>query len=428
MPVNFPSNPSIGTPYTYEGILWKWNGYAWYIVGSEMDLIGLTAPGLFFTSNIDSNFTNSKTWGKYVGGDRVAAQGKTAVTVIEEALLETLTPTATVSSTTSVAFNQTAISNVINFSHTIPDGTATISGATLEYKKTTGSTWLFLSGSTSTSSTYGHNFTDSNFNTAGYQYRRSVKDSKNRTGTSSTLTITPASYVQPSISITQTGITLVSPETNTFRESGNVLTNISAGITRNSPNVQLTGWEFLFSRNGGAYQTTGFTAAISGVGGFTSTGITQHSPGNTATSVVYRVRVRDEYQDFLNSYIDGTPASTISFTPLIFFGPMANTPTTSNEIRGLGSRVFQDTSTFNLLTGTAFTKFVVAMPNSYTISSVIDQTAANFNITSSYTSGLQSGFTGVANYAGITLAYNVYVMSVGLAYQDQSHTHIITRV
>lgn len=426
MPINFPSNPSIGTPYTYQGILWKWNGYAWYIVGSEMDLIGLTAPGLFFTSDIDSNFTSSKSWGKYVGGDRVGSQGKTAVTVIEEALLETLTPVVSLSSSTTVEFNQTSISNVINFSHNIPDGTATTAGATLEYKKTTGSTWLFLTGSTLTNSTYGHNFTDSNFNTAGYQYRRTVKDSKNKTGTSSVLTITPSSYAQPSVSITQTGITLVSPETNTFRESGNVLTNISATITRNSPNVQLTGWEFLFSRNGGAYQTTGFTASISGAGGSTSTGITQHSPGNTATSVVYRLRVKDQYQDFLNSSIDSTPAATISFTPLIFFGATGTTPTTSNEIRGLSSRVFQDTSVFNLNTGLSFTKFVVGMPSTYTISSVFDLTA-NLFITSSYTSGLQSGFTGVANYSGTTLSYNIYVMSVAIPYTGTAHIHAITR-
>lgn len=426
MSVNFPINPTVGTPYHFNGIIWEYNGTAWEIVGSQVDIFGATGVGsLFFPDDINSNFSASKSWGKYMGGATVPSKGKTAVTVIEEALIETNFPTVTLTTSSTIGFNQTAIFNILNFSHTITDITATTAGATLEFKRTTGSTWTFLSGSTALSGTYGHTFTDSNFNTAGFQYRRTVTDTKNNSAQAS-VTITPTAYVAPSATITQTAVALVSPETTTRRERGNVLTNISATITRNSPNVQLTGWEFLYSPNGGAYQTTGFTAAVSGVGGSTTTGITQHSPGTGATSVAYRVRIRDQYQDSLSSYVDSASASTISFLQMIFYGATGSTPTSSDDIRGLSSRVFEDTSLFNLQSGLTFTKFVVAMPNTYTITSVFDETA-NFFITSSYTSGLQAGLTGVRNYAGITLPYNVYVMSIAIPYTGTQHIHNITR-
>jgi hypothetical protein len=32
MPFNFPSNPSLGTTYTFDNKTWVWNGYAWNAV------------------------------------------------------------------------------------------------------------------------------------------------------------------------------------------------------------------------------------------------------------------------------------------------------------------------------------------------------------------------------------------------------------
>jgi len=32
MPFNFPSSPSIGQVYTYDGKSWEWNGYGWNVV------------------------------------------------------------------------------------------------------------------------------------------------------------------------------------------------------------------------------------------------------------------------------------------------------------------------------------------------------------------------------------------------------------
>ena len=420
MSISFPTNPDIGTPYSFQGVIWEWNGYGWYIIGSEIDLIGASGAGIFFPADLTTAFGANRSFGKYGTGEIIPSQGKTAVTVIQEAMIAALAPTANLSSPTTVAFNQTGITNVINYSHTINALGASIAGATLEFKRSNGTTWATLTSSTAASGSYTHTLTDSNFNTNGFNYRYSIKDSNNSSAQAG-ITISPAAYVQPSASITQTAVVSSSPETATKRERGNVLTNISATVTRNTANVQLTGWEFIFSRNGGAYQTTGFTAAVSGVGASTTTGITQHSPGNTASSVVYKVRIRDQYQDYLASYADSTAAPTINFVPFIFYGPTGGVPSSSANVRSVPNRVFQDTSVFTLNTGTVYTKFVVAMPSPYTILSVFQ---GAFDQTAAYTDNLQ--VLNVEDYAGNTLSYNVYTASVGTPF-DPAENQTVTR-
>lgn len=420
MSINFPTNPDIGTPYSFQGVVWEWNGYGWYIIGSEIEFIGASGAGIFFPADLTTAFGANRSFGKYGTGEIIPSQGKTAVTVIQEAMVAALAPTANLSSPTSIAFNQTGITNVVNYSHTINAFGASIAGATLEFKRSTGTTWATLTSSTAASGSYTHTLTDTNFNTAGFNYRYSIKDSNNSSAQAG-ITISPAVYVQPSASITQTAVVSSSPETATKRERGNVFTNISATVTRNTANVQLTGWEFIFSRNGGAYQTTGFTAPVSGVGGSTATGITQHSPGNTASSVAYKVRIRDEYQDYLASYVDSSAATTINFVPFIFYGPTGGVPASSADVRSVTNRVFQDTSVFTLNTGTVYTKFVVAMPSPYTITSVVQ---GAFDQTAAYTDNLQ--VLNVQDYAGNTLSYNVYTASTGFPY-DPAENQTVTR-
>ena len=57
-------------------------------------------------------------------------------------------------------------------------------------------------------------------------------------------------------------------------------------------------------------------------------------------------------------------------------------------------------------------------------SSVVDIDASNANITTQYI--LNTGLTEIANYAGITSAYNVYTMTQGITYST-NHRHAVTR-
>jgi hypothetical protein len=116
-------------------------------------------------------------------------------------------------------------------------------------------------------------------------------------------------------------------------------------------------------------------------------------------------------------------AFTVTSRYYRFYGPSASLPTTSAEVRALPSSAFHTGSTtFTLETGTAETKFIVALPPGVTISSVVDVDALNAVITSEY---VLTGTISVTDAGGTSRIYNLYQMSVGAAYST-SHSHSIT--
>lgn len=106
-----------------------------------------------------------------------------------------------------------------------------------------------------------------------------------------------------------------------------------------------------------------------------------------------------------------------------FYGPSASSPANSAAVRALPSSAFRTGSTsFVLNTGISLTKFVVALPPSVTITSVIDTTALNANITSDY---VLTGTVNVLDAGGTARLYNIYEMNIGAPYAP-SHAHLIT--
>jgi collagen type VII alpha len=359
----------------------------------NLGYIGPTGSQFVFDSDLVAAFGAGKFFGKYQNGETIPALGKTAVEVIKDALIAALAPTVSLTSSTTIAFNQTAISNVLNFSHTINSLGAVVAGATLEWQRGAGG-YTFLSGSTAASGSYTHTMTDTAFNSTAFNYRYSVVDSVGATA-QATRTITPTAYSAPTRSITLAGINTSSPETSTTREKGNVASNIGATITRNSANVAITGWQWQYRENGGSYIDIGSFNTVAGNPASVATGTTAHSTANTVTSANYRLKVTDEYQDSLGTTLT-QDSSTISYLNYIF----------------------------NLNTGTVYKDFTVAMPAALSITQVIDLDALNANITSQYV--LSTGLTGVLDYAGITTNYDVYTMSQAVPY-GTDHRHQVTR-
>jgi hypothetical protein len=73
------------------------------------------------------------------------------------------------------------------------------------------------------------------------------------------------------------------------------------------------------------------------------------------------------------------------YIPEYIYGPSANAPTNSTEVRSLEFRVLTVVQIhLILLAGTTFAIFTVALPSTLSLSSVIDLDALNANITSSY--------------------------------------------
>ena len=101
----------------------------------NLGYIGPTGSQFVFDTDLVAAFGEGKFFGKYENGDTIPAIGKTAVEVIQDALVAALPPTVSLTSPTTIAFNQTAISNDLNFSHSINSLGASVAGATLEWRR-----------------------------------------------------------------------------------------------------------------------------------------------------------------------------------------------------------------------------------------------------------------------------------------------------
>ena len=384
------------------------------------NVISISGTEATFDDDLTVSLSDGKTFGRYPDGATIPASGKTAREVIELSIAEPIAPTVSLTSPTTVAFNQTGISNTLNFSHTINSVGASVSSASLEFRRGGVGSWTTLSTSTTTPDSFVHSFTDTNFNTSGMNYRYIVTDSLGASNTG-TKTITPASYSAPSISWNLVGNALSGVETNTKRERGNVDSQINGTVTRNSVNVDLISYTIQYRVNGGSWTDIGSASIGPGSDTIASTG---HNPtsDNTATQIQYRIQVVDEYQQYLSSQVTSS-TKTISFLFLIFYGPLSAAPTTSNEVRAIATQIFTDGSNpFNLNTGSTLKDFTVAMPNTLSISQVLDLDALSANITASY---VNNPFN-VNDAGGTAVAYNVYTMSNSVPYSS-NHRHEVTR-
>jgi len=369
-----------------------------------------------FTSDLNVYLANGKTFGKYLSGQTIPATGKTPKEVIELAILEAIAPAVSLTSPTSISFGQTAISNVLNFSYTINPPATTVASVSLEFRRNNSGAYTVLSTNTALI-TFTHTLTDTANNPAPFNYRYIVVDDQGGTATA-TLDITPSSYVAPSISLSVTGNSLYSPETNTKRERGNTASTISGTITRNSADIALSSYTVQFQINGGAFSDVPGLSGISISGASASIPATSHTPTAAGTtSVGYRVLVVDAYQTTTSS------TTTISFLYMIYYGPSASAPGNSNAVRSLGSRIFTDGSNpYNLITGNSQKIFTSAMPATSTITEVLDLDALNSNITANY---VLSTFN-VNDAAGSAVSYNVYTLTNAIPYTS-SHRHQTTR-
>ena len=384
---------------------------------------GTSADTFTFSNDLIVSLSSGKTFGKYLNGQTIPATGKTTAQVIEMAIVESIAPTINLSSSTTIAFNQTSISNILNFSYVINSLGATAASVVLEWRRNNSGSWTNLTSSTS-STTYTHSLTDTNYNTQPFNYRYTVIDSQGASA-SAIKDITPASYVAPSISLSVTGSSLTSPETNSQREIGNVSSSLSGSITRNSSYVSITSYTLQYSLNNSTWTDIGSSVSF-GPGSGSLTTITHNDTSLVASTVIYyRVKVIDDYQTYISNFITGGN-NTVSFNYLIFYGPSSATPLNSTDVRALSSRRFATSGSFILNTGSTQVRFTAAMPNSFSIASsggVIDQDALNADISGNYISGLQT--FSVNDYYGNSHTYKIYTMVNATPYSG-NHKHSIT--
>lgn len=399
--INKPSIPSKTSELTNDGQ----DGVHPFITQQDI-------PPQVFQGDVVVSLSNNKTVGKYVSGQTIPSTGLTFEEFANLIAREAINPTLTLTSPTVIQFNQTAISNVLNFSYVINSLGATASSAVLQWRRNNTGTWTTLTSST-TATTFTHTLTDTNFNTQPFNYQYIVTDSAGGTTTVS-LTLTPQAYVAPTIVFSAPASYLQPVENNTNRERGNTASILQGTITRNSNYVNVQSYKFQLSINGGAFADVSSSISITSSGG-TIPNYPDHTADSTAYSMVYKIIVTDDYTTTSATY-------TINLRYLIFFGDSSATPTISSSVRALPSRQFVNGSNpFILNTGSTNKIFTVAMPSTDGLSSVIDLDALNANITGNY---IETDFN-VQDYAGANVAYKVFTMTNAIPYSS-SHRHQVT--
>lgn len=112
-------------------------------------------------------------------------------------------------------------------------------------------------------------------------------------------------------------------------------------------------------------------------------------------------------------------------TPMLryFWGSNLNIPSTSSAVRTLSNNSFSNVSQITLSTGIQNTNFIVCIPNNRSITSVIDSSNLNADITLNYIL-INNNFQ-VEDVGGVNHAYKLYAMTTAIPYFPSAN-HIIT--
>lgn len=400
-----------------------------------------------FDSDITASFAPEKSFGKYLYGQRVPSLGKTAVEVIRDALLDSVNPIVGLTSSTSIAFNQTAISNVLVASHAIQTIGATGATGVLQWRRNNTGSWttlnsfLFNPSGTGFVGSFTHGLSDTAFNSHPFNYRYIVFDSRGASA-EATLNISPAQYRNPDGTLNQAATNTRGGviDSTTAREKGNRTTTLSGSCSRTNSLVPITHYIIERQENGVGNWFAVKNDPISGnPSTFTIPSLTD-TPNAALNSVRYRLRVSDAYIDSLvpsltayNNPNTGLP-SAITFHNLIWYGPTASPPSSSANFRNGADVLSGGLSAFNpgitarnpfrVLSGSQYTNVVVALPSPRTITNALDidnnRDLRDFFVTG----GSWAGVSSILDYANNPTAYNVYLFRFDVPYDPEARIDI----
>ena len=368
-----------------------------------------------FPGPLTVSLTGGKSFGRYTTGQTIPAYNLTVYEVLQLAIQESIPPGVTLSSSTTIAFNQTAINNILTYTYSINSLGATVSSTSLQWRRNNSGSWVVLA-TASNLFTFTHSVGDTAFNPQPFNYRYIVTDSQGATN-SAIKNITPAPYSAPTATLPVVGPSISSPETNLMREVGNYVSSLTGTITRVSPLVDLVSYDLQYRKNSGGTWTT-FTSSVCGSASAIIPSITHNEPTlSDSTSISYRVLVTDSYTQ------SSLETSTINFYKLIFYGPTSSVPGNSLQVRSLPNRIFASgpsaSNPFTFYTGLTATVFSVAVPSPSTIT-VFDLdtsvTLSDYNLSSVL----------VSDFYGTTSSYNVYTETTGVPYSNHIHRVTIT--
>ena len=210
------------------------------------------------------------------------------------------------------------------------------------------------------------------------------------------------------------------PETNIKREIGNNSSEIEFMVSLNQDRFPITAYYLYYSINN--EQMTLITGeTLNNVNLITKK--IQHnliSSSEIINKAEYRLIIKDSYSE---SEYSATNKIKIDFDYMIFYGTKNTHPQTSDDIRSLTGKTFNnETNVINFNTGTEHKIFVFAMPKNRQIISAIDKGAWSLDITSAFNT---SNEIMVNDKNGNPVTYNVYVLDNAIPYSN-NHEIIIT--
>jgi len=287
-------------------------------------------PQYTFTKDLSVSLGGGKTFGRYVNGNVIASTGKTIPEVLEMSLIEPITPDATLTSSSTVAFNTTtSITNALTFTYKLCSLGATVNTAgltRLEYSRNN-STWSTINTYNTvpaSPTTYNHIFTDPlTFNgattiagtTTPFYYRFTLTDSAGAARTV-TYNITPTAYAAPTLTGLSNG--------TTTRYKGDISTTYSGTLNRNNTStVPLSSWQLQRSINNNTSWTNRNTISyITTNPASTAISFTDNETSNSsmlnATSVYYRVQHTDSFTTAIAAGPQTTSGSTTAAINFVY--------------------------------------------------------------------------------------------------------------
>jgi hypothetical protein len=151
--------------------------------GTGVLLSGEEAREFKFSGDLVVTLSNNKTFGKFQNGASIPASGLTTSEVIRLAIVEQINPTVSLTvNPTQILIGQTGISNILTLGRTINNPGATVASTSLEFRRDSSSSFTGLSTDTGIAS-FTHTFTNASNDSSPFNYRYTVIDSQNSTGT-----------------------------------------------------------------------------------------------------------------------------------------------------------------------------------------------------------------------------------------------------
>ncbi|MFW6377064.1 MAG: hypothetical protein ACOCZ5_00315 [bacterium] len=313
-----------------------------------------------FTEDIVVSIEEGKTFGRYENKDVIPASGKTPNEVILLALQEPINPTVSVtydSTGSDVSYGLSSKEINLNLSYTINSAGATSDSAVLEWRRGTSGSWTQLTtlttGVTGFTGTYEHIIDDSGdrFESDPAEYRLLVEDTQQASnednitfddddGTNGGFRKIMEQDAGPSITsftVEADEINYAPSETNSNRERGNSISEISATINSGRDLKELV--EVRLQRRIG----TGSWTTIETYNTFTDNNteliVTDYLddavPNSTANSISYRFQVDDQVD---TNRLEGT-TRTVNFQLPYFYGSSTTQPTANQALIDGGSGV-----------------------------------------------------------------------------------------